>query len=116
MVCCLQIQPVGTIHVYSDVESEIGREHVAMFGDTAPTAMDPLGERLFPAVPTQAGLRQGSGGGVVLVEVIPAGACSLAANRLDEHPWCPVPHAAGEVLLPCDIIELLAGNVGAMGE
>ena len=87
-----------------------------MFCDPALAAVDPLGERLFLAVPAQAGLRQGRGGGVVFVETFPAGAFSLAAHRLHEQPRCPVAHAAREVLLPCAVIQLLAGDVGAVGE
>src|ERR1700682_5795572 len=45
-----------------------------------------------------------------------AAACSLAANHLYEQPRCPVPHTVREVLLPCDVIQLLASDVGATAE
>src|SRR5258705_13547920 len=73
-VGCLQVQPIETIRVGSNVQSEVGGEQVSMLCDTAPTAVDPLRERLFLAVPAQAGLGQGRGHGVVLVETFPAGA------------------------------------------
>ena len=63
MVGRLQIQPVETIRPSADVQPEAGGEQVPMLGDTAPAPVDPLGERLFPAVPAQAGLGQGSVGG-----------------------------------------------------
>ena len=60
MVGRLQIQPVETIRPSADVQPEAGGEQVPMLGDTAPAPVDPLGERLFPAVPAQAALGQGS--------------------------------------------------------
>jgi hypothetical protein len=72
-VGCVQVQPIETIRVGSNVESEIGGEQISMLCDTAPTAVDPVGERLFLAVPAQAGLGQGRGLGLVLVETFPAG-------------------------------------------
>src|ERR1700682_1568674 len=84
--------------------------------DTALTPVGPLGERLFLAPPAQTGLGQGRGFGVEFVEMVPAGACSLAANHLYEQPRCPVPHTVREVLLPCDVIQLLASDVGATAE
>ncbi|MGH3563314.1 MAG: hypothetical protein ACRDTN_16395, partial [Mycobacterium sp.] len=59
MVGCLQAQPVGTIGLLVDVQSEIGREQVPMFFDATLAAVDPLRERLFLFRPAQAGLRQG---------------------------------------------------------
>ena len=116
MVGCLQVQPIETIPACSDVQPKVGREQVPMICDTARTTVGPLGERLFLAVPAQAGLGQGGSGGAELVETVPAGACSLAANRLHEQPGCPVPHAAREGLLPSHVIELLASNGGAIAE
>jgi hypothetical protein len=87
-----------------------------MLSDAAPATVDPLGEWLFLTVPAQTSLGQGGGIGVVLVETLPAGTCSLAADHLYERPRCPVAHTAWEVLLPRDVIQLLAGNVGAVGE
>ncbi len=81
MVGCLQVQPVGTISLPVDVESQVGREQVPVFFDAAPAAVDPLRERLFLTVSAQAGLRQGSRVGAVLVEAIAAGAFSLAGLR-----------------------------------
>ncbi len=115
-VGCLQVQPIETIRACSDVQSEEGGEQVSMLCDTAPAAVDPLGERLFLAVPAQAGLGQGRGLGAVLVGTFPAGAFSLATDHLHEHPRCPVPHTAREVLLPRDVIELLARDIYAVGE
>src|ERR1700682_5808725 len=86
-----------------------------MLSDAAPATVNPLGEWLFFTVPPQTGLGQGGGIGVVLVETLPAGACSLAADHLHERPWRPVAHTAREVLLPRAVIQLLAGNVGAVG-
>jgi hypothetical protein len=68
MVGCLQVQPVETIGLPTDVQSQVGRGQVPVFFDAAPAAVSPLGERLLMAVPAQAGLGQGSGVGVVLVE------------------------------------------------
>jgi hypothetical protein len=116
MVSCLQVQPVETIGLPPDVQSQVGREPVPMFGDAALAAVDALGERLFLAVPAQAGLGQGRGIWVVLVEAIAAGTGSLAADHVHEQPRCPVAHAAREVLLPCAVIEVLAGDVGAVRE
>ena len=116
MIGCLQIQPVETISCLTDVQSEVGREQVPIFFDSAPTPVDPLRERLFLAIPAQTRLGQGSRSGVVLVEAIPAGAFSLATDHLYEQSRCPVPHAAREVLLPHDVIELLARHVGAVGK
>jgi hypothetical protein len=107
----LQVQPIETIPVSSDVQSEVGGEQVAMFSYAALAAVDPLRERLFLAVPAQAGLGQGGGLGVVLVETFPAGAFSLAAQRLHKQPRCPVAHTAREVLLPRDVIQLLARDI-----
>jgi hypothetical protein len=86
MIGCLQVQPIETIRVCSDVQSKVGREQISMLSDAAPAAVNPLGERLFLAVPAQAGLGQGGRCGGVLVEPIPAGAVSLAADRLHERP------------------------------
>src|ERR1700737_583850 len=115
-VGCLQVQPVETIQAGSDVQPEVSGEQVSMFFDAAPAAVDPLRERLFLAVPAQTGLGQGRGFRVELVETITAGACSLAAHHLHQQPWCPIPHTAREVLLPCDEIELLARDISPMGE
>ena len=116
MVGCPQVQPVETISPPVDMQSQVGGEQVPMFEDAALTAVNPLGERLLLAVPAQAGLGQGRGVGVVLVAAITPGAVSLAAHHLNEQPRCPVPYAAREVLLPCAVIELFAGNVNTMGE
>jgi hypothetical protein len=116
MIGCLQVQLIETIRLFADVKAQVGGEQVSMFFDAALATVDPLGERLLPAIPAQAGLGQGGGVGVELVERFAAGAFSLATHRLHEHPRCPVPHAAREVLLPCDVIELLASDVGAVGE
>ena len=78
--------------------------------------MNPLGEWLFLAVPARAGLRQGRGVGVELVEAMTAGAFSLAAHHLHEQPGCPVAHTAREVLLPSHVIKLLARHVDTLGE
>jgi hypothetical protein len=87
-----------------------------MFSDTALATVDALFERLLLAVPAQAGLGQCGRGGVVLEQPIPAGTFSLAADHLHEHPRCPVPDAAREVLLPRAVFQLLAGYVGAVGQ
>jgi hypothetical protein len=108
MVGCLQVQPVETISLPTDVQSQVGREQVPIFVDTAPTAVTPLRERLLLAVPAQARLRQGRGVRVVLVQVISAGAISPTAHHVHEQPRCPITHTAREVLLPCNVIELLA--------
>src|SRR5258705_1461819 len=115
-VGCLQVQPIETIRVGSNVQSEVGGEQVSMLCDTAPTAVDPLRERLFLAVPAQAGLGQGRGHGVVLVETFPAGAFSLATDHLHDHPRCPDPNTSPEGLLPPEVIELLACAIGAVGD
>ena len=117
MVGRLQIQPVETISLPTDMQSQVGRKQVPIFFDAAPALVDPLGERLFLSVPTLTRLGQGRGGfGAVLIEAIPAGAFSLAAHHLDEQPRCPAAHTAREVHLPYHVIELLAGDVGAMRE
>ena len=116
MVGRLQIQPVETISFLTDVKSQVRRKQVPIFFDAALAAVDPLRKRLFLAVPAQAGLGQGSRFGAVLVEAIPAGAFSLATNRRNEQSRCSVPHAAREVLLPRDVINLLAHHVGAVSE
>jgi hypothetical protein len=116
IVGCFQVQPVETISLPTDVQSQVGREQVPIFFDAAPATVDPLGERLFPAVPAQAGLGQGRRFGVVLVETVPAGAFSLAADHLHEQPRCPVAHTAREVLLPCNVIKLLTRYIGAVRE
>jgi hypothetical protein len=41
---------------------------------------------------------------------------TLAAHHVYEQPRFTVAHTAREVLLPCDVIELLADDVGAVGE
>jgi hypothetical protein len=87
-----------------------------VFFDATPAAVDPLGERLFFTVPAQAVLGQGRGFRVELVEAIPAGAFSLAAQRLHEQPRCPIPHTAREVLLPRDVIQLFASDISSMAE
>ena len=115
-VGCLQVQPIETIRACSDVQSEVGGEQVSMLGDAALATVNSLVEQLFLAVPAQAGLGQGGCLRVVLVETFSAGAYSLAAHRLYEHPRCPVPHTAREVLLPRDVIELLARDTRAVGE
>ena len=74
MVGRFQIQPVETISIPVDVQSQVGRKQVAMFCDAAPAAVDPLREGLFLAVPAQASLGQGSCFGIELIEAIPAGA------------------------------------------
>jgi hypothetical protein len=51
MVGCVQVQPVETIGLSVDVQSQVGREQVPVFFDAAPAAVDPLGKRLFLAVP-----------------------------------------------------------------
>jgi hypothetical protein len=114
MVGCLQVQPVETLRPRVDVQSQVGRKQVPVFGDAAPTTVHPLGERLFLAVPAQACLGQGSRSGGALVEVITAGAFSLAAHHLHQQPRCPVAHTAREILLPCEVINLFARYVGAV--
>src|SRR5271166_743461 len=116
VVGCLQVQPVEAISRAIDMQSQVGREQVPMFFDTAPAAVDPLGEWLFLTFPTQAGLRQSSRMGAVLVEAITAGAFSLAAHHLHEQPRCPVAHTAREVLLPTNVIQLLAHHIRAVRE
>lgn len=44
---CLQVQPIDLIGLHSDVESEVGRKEIPIFGETADAAVDPLRERLF---------------------------------------------------------------------
>jgi hypothetical protein len=63
-VDCLQVQPVETIRVPVDVQSEVGGEQISMLFHAALAMVDALGERLFLAVPAQAGLGQGGRGGV----------------------------------------------------
>jgi hypothetical protein len=46
LVGCLQIQPIGAIRGGSDVQSEVGREHIPMLADPAAT-VDPLGGGFF---------------------------------------------------------------------
>jgi hypothetical protein len=84
MVGCFQIQPVETISALADMQSQECRKQVPVFFDAAPTTVDPLGERFFLAVPAQTGLRQGSRVGAVLVELVAAGAFSLAAHHLHQ--------------------------------
>jgi hypothetical protein len=85
VVGCLQVQPVVTIGLPVDVQSEVGREQVPILRDAAPATVDPLRERLFLAAPAQTGLRQGSRIGVELVETFPAGAFNLAAHHRYEQ-------------------------------
>jgi hypothetical protein len=92
VISCLQVQSVETIRIPADVQSQTGGEQVSMFGDTALATVNPLRERLFLAVPAEAVLGQGGRVGGVFVQPIAAGAFSLAADRLHEHPWGPVPH------------------------
>ncbi len=115
MVGCLQVQPIKTISLPTDVQPEVGRKQVPILCDATPTPVDPLRKRLFLAVPTQTGLRQGSRFGIELVEAITAGAFGLAAHHLHEQPRCPVAHTAREVLLPRNVIKLLADHIGALG-
>ena len=115
MVCCFQIQPVETISLLADMQSQVGRKQVPVFFfDAAPAAVDPLGERFFLPVPTQTGSRQGSRVWAVLVEVVTAGAFSLAAHHLHQQSRCPVAHTAREVLLPRNVIQLLAHHIRAV--
>jgi hypothetical protein len=114
MVGCLQVQPVETLRPRVDVQSQVGRKQVPVFGDAAPATVHPLGERLFLTVPAQTCLGQGSRCRVELVEASTAGAFSLAAHHLHQQPRCPVTHTAREVLLPCEVIDLLARDVGAV--
>src|SRR6202453_3366433 len=114
MVSCLQVQPVATISPRVYVQSQVGRKQVPIFCDAAPATVHPLGERLFLTVPAQAGLGQGGCCRVELEEAITAGAFSLAAHHLHQQPRCPVAHTAREVLLPCEVIDLLARYVGAV--
>src|SRR5271166_4597372 len=116
MVGCLQIQPVETISPLVDVQSQVGRKQVPVFFDATLTKVDPLGERLFLTVPAQTGLRQSSRFGVELIESITAGAFGLAAHHFHEQPRCPVAHTAREVLLPREVIKLLARHLGAVRE
>ena len=116
MVGSVQVQPIETISRPIDMQSQVSREQVPMFFDTAPAAVDPLRERLFLTFPTQTGLRQGSRVRAVLVEAITAGAFSLAAHHLHEQPRCPVAHTAREVLLPPNVIQLLAHHIRAVRE
>jgi hypothetical protein len=115
-VGCLEIQPIVTIGAPADVQSQVSREQVSMFGDTATAAVNTLTERLLHAVPAQARLGQGSGSGAVLEQALAAGAFSLATDCLHEHPRCPIPHRARKAFLPRDIIQLLAGDVCPVGE
>jgi hypothetical protein len=91
IVGCLQVQPVVTVGVHADVQSEVGGEQVPALGDAAPATVDPLGARLFLTVPAQAGLGQGGGVGGGIRAGNRAGAFSLAADRLREHLRRPVP-------------------------
>jgi hypothetical protein len=116
VVGCLQVQPIETILLPTDMQPEVGRKQVPICSDTAPAMVDSLRKRLFLTVPAQAGLGQGSRFRVVLVKAIAAGAFSLAADRRNEQSRCPVPHTAREVLLPSDVIELLARHGGAVRE
>ncbi len=81
---CLQVQPIRPIDLGSDMQSEVGRKQVPILGDAALAAVNPLRERLFLPVPAQTGLRQGRRSWVVLVETLPAGAFSLAAQHLHQ--------------------------------
>jgi hypothetical protein len=89
-VGCVQVQPIETIRVGSNVQSEIGGEQISMLCDTAPAAVDPVGERLFLAVPAQAGLGQGRGLGVVLVETL-----TTQTYRRARHSVSPLHAASG---------------------
>jgi hypothetical protein len=40
MVGCVQVQPVETIGLSVDVQSQVGREQVSVFFDAAPAAVD----------------------------------------------------------------------------
>src|SRR6202453_5008756 len=111
MVSCLQVQPVATISPHMDVQSQVGRKQVPIFGDATPTTVHPLGERLFLTVPAQTCLGQGGCCRVELEEASTAGAFSLAAHHLHQQPRCPVAHTAREVLLPCNVINLLARHL-----
>jgi len=79
---CLQVQPTKPIDLRSDVQSEVGRKQVSIFGDAALAAVNPLRKQLLLTLPAQTGLRQGRRSWVVLEERLPAGAFSLAAQHL----------------------------------
>ena len=86
-VSCLQVQPIRTVALGPDVQSEVGRKQVPMFLHTAVAAVHPLPEQFFLPVPAQTTLRQGRRVGVVLIEALSAGACAPA----DHAPTAPRP-------------------------
>ncbi len=116
MVGCLQFQPVETISLLTDVQSQVGRKQVPVLFDATLTTVDPLGERLFLTVPAQTGLRQGGVFGAELIKAITTGAFSLAAHHLHEQPRCPIAHTAREVLLPRNVIKLLARHINTVAK
>jgi hypothetical protein len=84
LVGWLQVQPIDPVGLGADMQSEVGREQVSIFCGATPATVHPLRERLLLSVPAQTGLRQGGGSWVVLVELLAAGAFSLAAHHLHQ--------------------------------